>query len=51
MNFERYVDLYAISETENSAVRMKSWIKKARMFRACAKEVVQQDMRKFGKIT
>ena len=37
-----------MNESENSVYKMKSWVKKARMFRANAKDDVQQDIRKFG---
>ena len=50
VNFETYANLYPINEKETSVHKMKSWVKKARMFRANAKDAVQQDIRKFGTI-
>ena len=51
VDYERHVDLHPISENETCVKRMKLWIKKARMFRARAKDNVQQDIRKFGTMT
>ena len=50
VNYELYVNLYPMNEKETSVNKMKSWVKKARMFRAKAKDNVQQDIRKFGTI-
>ena len=36
------------NENKTSVCEMKSWVKKARMFRTNAKDNVQQDIRKFG---
>ena len=49
VNFEICVDLHPINENETSIHTMRSWVKKARQFRANAKGVKQQDIRKFGK--
>ena len=51
LNFESYVNLYPINENETSVHKMKIWVHKARMFRAKAKDNVQQDIREFGKIS
>ena len=48
VDYEWYVDLHPISEKETCLKSMKLWIKKARMFRARAKDDVRQDIRKFG---
>ena len=50
VNFETYVNLYPMNENETSVCKMKSWVKIATMFRANAKENVQQDTRKFRMI-
>ena len=50
INYELHVDLHPINEKETSVDRMKSWIKKARMFRVNDKDNVQQDIRNFGTI-
>ena len=50
VNFESYVNLCPMNENETSVCKMKLWVKKARMFRAKAKDNVQQDIRKFGTI-
>ena len=46
VNFESYANLCPMNENETSVHKMKSWVKKARMFRAKAKHNVQQDMKK-----
>ena len=48
VDYEMCVELHPISEKETCLKSMKLWIKKARMFRARAKDDVQQDIRKFG---
>ena len=50
VDYEMHVDLYPMNEKENCVKRMKSWIKKARIFRANVKDDVQQDIRKFETI-
>ena len=50
VDYERHVDSHPMNEKETCVKRMKSWIKKARMFRAHAKDNVQQDIMKFGTI-
>ena len=51
LKFESYVNLHPMNENETSVHKMKLWVNKARMFRAKAKDNVQQDIRKFGKIS
>ena len=48
VHFESYVNLCPMNENETSVHKMKLWVKKARMFRAQAKDNAQQDIRKFG---
>ena len=50
VNYELCVELHPINEKQTCVNKMKSWIKKARMFRANAKDNVYQDIRKFGTI-
>ena len=42
------MNLYPINENETSIDAMRSWESEARQFRANAKDVKQQDIRKFG---
>ena len=50
VNFETHVNLHPMNENETSIHKIKSWVTKARMFRANAKNAAQQDIRKFGNI-
>ena len=48
VDFETYVNLCPMNENKTSIHKMKSWVKKARIFRANPKDAAQQDIRKFG---
>ena len=48
MNYERHISLYQINENTVKIGGIRSWIKKARKFRANAKDTKQKDIRKFG---
>ena len=50
LNFGSYVNLCPMNEKETSVHKMKSWVRKARVFRTNAKDNIQQDIKKFGMI-